>query len=211
MGKVFTAGFGPTGGRLYRIDPTEPAGTVTRVVSSGLGIGAEAMAFDGHHIWVTTFPTTVFLVTPGPTIPWAVTAAPASFVNPRGLAWDGTNVWATDYGAGTIVRLDSSGAALQTVTVQGKPLVPMFDGTNRGFRNPSGFCRSSGLTGRSATVTGLWVPMTRPSTVNGSVTVGRAITSRSSARRILPLGVVNTGDDTFRGAFAATGSAFGSP
>ena len=165
MGKVFTAGWGPTGGRLYQIDPTEPAGTVTRVVSSGLGDAAGAIAFDGSRIWAAAYgPAKVFSVTPGPAIPWTVAEGTATFVDLRGLTWDGTNLWATDYAQGTLHRLDSAGAVLQTVTVQSKPLFPLFDGANVLVPNSDSGSISivraaTGALLATVTGNGLWVPM----------------------------------------------------
>jgi DNA-binding beta-propeller fold protein YncE len=46
-----------------------------------------------------------------------------------GALYDGANVWVTDTGAGTLLKLNSAGAILQTVTVGSSPSLPAFDGT----------------------------------------------------------------------------------
>src|SRR5262249_16289470 len=50
MGSVFVTGFTLPTGRLYLIDPSQPAGAVT-TVASGLGLGTFGIAFDGFRIW----------------------------------------------------------------------------------------------------------------------------------------------------------------
>src|SRR5262249_16916731 len=52
----------------------------------------------------------------------------AGFSGPSALLYDGANVWVTDSLAGTLLKLDSSGAVLQTVTVGTAPSRPVFDG-----------------------------------------------------------------------------------
>jgi hypothetical protein len=44
-------------------------------------------------------------------------------------------MWVTDRQAGTLLKVDSSGAILQTVSVGGEPTSPVFDGTNIGVPN----------------------------------------------------------------------------
>jgi hypothetical protein len=131
-GKVFVTGESSPG-RLYRIDPRLPAGAAA-VVASNLGETAVGLAFDGVRFWVPGFQGTVSLVTPTASVPWTVTTVTAGFVNPLGAVFDGSNVWVANYGGGTLVKLDSSGAVLQTVTVGGGlangPYFPTFDGSN---------------------------------------------------------------------------------
>jgi DNA-binding beta-propeller fold protein YncE len=73
-----------------------------------------------------------------------VTTVTSGFQNPRGILFDGANVWTTDQTR--ILKLDAGGAILQTVTVGLSPEFPVFDGTN------------------------IWVP----NKVSGSVSVVRA-------------------------------------
>jgi DNA-binding beta-propeller fold protein YncE len=46
------------------------------------------------------------------------------------VLYDGGNIWATNTATGSLVKLDSAGAILQTVTVGGSPQHPIFDGSN---------------------------------------------------------------------------------
>ena len=128
MGSVFVTGF-TSPGSLYRIDPSQPAGAVT-TVASNLGNGSAGLTFDGSRIWAANvLGGSVSIITPGATIPWTVTTV-AGFSVPITTLFDGANVWMTDGNAGTLRKLDSSGAILQTVTVGGSPVHAAFDGTN---------------------------------------------------------------------------------
>ncbi len=131
MGRVFVTGFDSGPGQLYRIDPSQAAGVVTTVVSNG-GIAPNGIAFDGSRIWMANFGPagSVSIVTPGPTIPWTVTTVTAGFSAPAGILFDGANIWVTDNPAGTLLKLSSTGAVLQTVTVGASPAFPVSDGTN---------------------------------------------------------------------------------
>jgi hypothetical protein len=143
MGKVFVAG---DNSNLYRIDPAQPAGAVT-TVATNLGPSSEQMTFDGARIWTANTPL-VSIVTPGASIPWTVTNVSTGFSVPRGILFDGANVWITDAGADKLLKLDAAGAILQTVTVGNQPVYPGFDGSN------------------------IWVP----NSISNSVTVVRAST-----------------------------------
>jgi DNA-binding beta-propeller fold protein YncE len=50
--------------------------------------------------------------------------------SPFGVLFDGTSIWVTDKGLNTVVKIDLSGAILQTVTVGSQPNFPVFDGTS---------------------------------------------------------------------------------
>ena len=128
MGKVLVTG-GNTPGKLYRIDPTEPAGVVT-TVASNLGIAPFGITFDGGRVWVANAGGSVSIVTPGVAIPWAVTSVSTGFQGPIGSLFDGSNVWVTDFKANRLFKLDAFGAILQTVTVGTGGGLPAFDGTN---------------------------------------------------------------------------------
>ncbi len=116
-------------GNLYRIDPSQAAGAVT-TVASNLGAFPNGIALDGARVWTANFSGSVSIVTPGATTPWTVTTVTTSFSEPIGALYDGANVWVTDFNAGTLLKLDSAGAILQTVTVGTNPTFPVFDGTN---------------------------------------------------------------------------------
>jgi hypothetical protein len=122
MRSVFVTG----NNHLYRIDPSQPAGAVTTVATGAAG-GFNA-AFDGSRIW--TVDGTVSIVTPGATIPWTVTTVTTGFQITAGALYDGANIWVTDRLAHTLLKLDSFGAVLQTVTVGSQPEYPVFDGAN---------------------------------------------------------------------------------
>jgi hypothetical protein len=115
-------------GKLYLIDPSQPAGAAT-AVATNLGDLASGMAFDGGKIW-TANSGSVSIVTPGTSAPWTVTTVSTGFNNPIGALYDGSNVWIADQFAGTLLKLNSSGGILQTVTVGMFPRQPVFDGTN---------------------------------------------------------------------------------
>jgi hypothetical protein len=109
MGRVFVTGdISP--GRLYMIDPSQPAGAVT-VVASNLGASPNGIAFDGSHIWTANLssPGSVSIITPLMTAPWQVINLVGGFVAPKGILFDGSNIWVTD-GAGTLLKLDQNGA-----------------------------------------------------------------------------------------------------
>ena len=129
-GRVFVTGVLDPG-RLYMVDPTQPAGEVT-TVASNLGAFPNGIAFDGARIWTANVLAGdgISIVTPGVTIPWTVTTVSAGFQSPTGALFDGANIWVTDGGAGTLLKLDGTGAILQTVTVGSQPSFPVFDGAN---------------------------------------------------------------------------------
>jgi hypothetical protein len=120
-------------GRLYAIDPSQPAGAVT-TVASNLGNSANGAVFDGARVWTANQgpPGNVSIVTPGATIPWTVTTLSVGVgsTQPVGVLYDGVNIWVTDQGLGTLLKLDSAGAVLQTVSVGTSPQFPAFDETN---------------------------------------------------------------------------------
>jgi hypothetical protein len=126
MGRVFVTG-ATSPGRLYLIDPRQPAGVVT-TVATNLGVWPRGIAFDGSRIWTAGPP--VSIVTPEATIPWTVTTVSVGFNYPIGILYDNSNIWITDGVANTLLKLDQNGAILQTVTVGSYPAFPAFDGTN---------------------------------------------------------------------------------
>jgi hypothetical protein len=128
MGRIFVTG-NTIPGNLYRIDPSQTVGAVT-TVASNLGNGPRGIAFDGSRIWTANTSGSVSIVTPGATTPWTVTTVTTGFTEPFGALYDGANVWVTDFSTGTLLKLDSAGAILQTVTVGSFPEHSVFDGTN---------------------------------------------------------------------------------
>jgi DNA-binding beta-propeller fold protein YncE len=127
MERVLVSG----GDALYAINPAQPPGAVT-TVASGLGMGLGGMAFDGGRLFIAhqTPTSSVSIVVPGNSIPWSASSVTAGLQDPLGAVFDGSDVWVTDALAGTLLKLDSSGTILQTVTVGFGPEYPRFDGEN---------------------------------------------------------------------------------
>src|SRR6185436_3099758 len=113
MGRVFATGY-TAPGNLYMIDPGQTAGAVT-TVASGLGHASRGVAFDGARVWTANSGDpvsnvgSVSIVTPGATIPWTVTTVTIGFSDLEGAIYDGTNIWVTDGGAHSLLKLDSAG------------------------------------------------------------------------------------------------------
>jgi DNA-binding beta-propeller fold protein YncE len=115
-------------GKLYQIDPTQPAVAVTTLTSM-LGGAPEGIAFDGARIWTANQGASVSIVTLNPL---NVSTVTAGFTSPFGILFDGANIWVTDLGTlpGKLFKLDSNGAIIQTVTAGTSPALAVFDGTN---------------------------------------------------------------------------------
>jgi YVTN family beta-propeller protein len=127
-GKAFVTGLtGPA--NLYVIDPTQPPGAVT-VAASKLGNNPEGIAFDGTNLWTANISGSVSIITPQATTPYPVTTVTTGFVNPVGILYDGTHIWVTDTNADTLLKLDATGAIIQTLAVGNGPGSPVFDGAN---------------------------------------------------------------------------------
>ena len=125
MGKIFASSSGGLT-RLYRLDPSQPAGAVT-TLATNLGPSSGGITFDGARLWVASAEGSVSIVTPAATVPWTVTTVTVGG-NANGVVFDGNSIWATvDV---NLVRLDPVGAILQTVTVGSGPRMPVFDGSN---------------------------------------------------------------------------------
>jgi hypothetical protein len=119
MGRVFVTG----GDSLYMIDPSQAAGDAV-ILASGLQ-GAYGIAFDGSRIWTTSgVPGFISIFQPSD---WSHIDV-SGFSSPRDLVFDGTNMWLTENSG--LLRLDSNGGIVQTVSI-GFPLGrPVFDGIN---------------------------------------------------------------------------------
>ena len=132
LGKVLMPGFGAPG-KLYGLDPTQPAVSVT-TLASNVGDNPQGIAFDGTFVWTANNNGTVSKITPSSSTPWPVTTVPG-FQSLDGILYDGANIWVTEMmspntTAGTLLKLNASGAVLLTVTVGVLPAFPSFDGTN---------------------------------------------------------------------------------
>jgi hypothetical protein len=118
-------------GRLYRIDPTAPAGNVA-IVTSNLGDQPRGIAYDGNRIWTANSGGSVscirfsFICNPV-----CVTTVTAGFSVPRGMLYDGAHIWVTDEGDHKLKKLDERGNILGTpIAVGFSPGFPVFDGVN---------------------------------------------------------------------------------
>jgi hypothetical protein len=125
MGRIFVTGQ-TNPGSLYMIDPSQPAGAVT-TLTSALGDYSASIAFDGSRIWTANTSGSVSIVSLNPT---AVTTVSTGFVQAWGILYDGSNIWVTDAGPDTLLKLDKSGNIVQTILVGASPAAPVFDGTN---------------------------------------------------------------------------------
>lgn len=128
MGRVFVAGGSP--GKLYMIDPSQPAGAVT-LVADALGAFPEGIAFDGSRIWTANEGGSVSIVTPGASPPWSVVSVTTGFHTPVGILFDGASMWVTDpANEGLLLRLDSNAAIVASLHLGPGISFPTFDGTN---------------------------------------------------------------------------------
>ena len=113
-------------GKLYAIDPAQPAGAVTTVATSNFAAPI-GIAFDGGRFWLTASDR-LWIVTPTATLPWTSTTVTTGFTFAQGALYDGSSVWLTDLSTNRLERLDPAGAIVQTVTVGTNPSFPLFDG-----------------------------------------------------------------------------------
>ena len=210
MGRVFVAGndsgANPTAtpGILYMIDPNQPAGPVT-TVATDLGNNPVDIAFDGSRIWVTNpvLPgsSSVTIVTPGASLPWAVTTITAGFSLPIGIVFDGSNIWVADVFAGDLLKLDAGGAVLQAVHTGTSQFIA-FDGANIWVPGPEAVTVVHASTGViAATLTGNGISGANGAAFDGQrvlVTNPNADTvSLWNAADLAPLGSISTGPGTF--------------
>ena len=125
MGRIFITG-STFPGRLYMIDPRQPAGAVTTLTSS-LGGSATGIAFDGSRIWTANGDGSVSITSFNPT---SVTTVTTGFNDPFGILFDGAHIWVADLGAHALHKLNSDADIIQTISIAFAPYHPVFDGTN---------------------------------------------------------------------------------
>jgi hypothetical protein len=125
MGRIFITGQ-TSPGRLYMIDPTQPAGAVT-TLSSSLGNSPSGIAFDGLRLWTANFSGSVSIISLNPTL---ISTVSTGFNNPYGILYDGSHIWVTNRTANTLLKLNSNGSIAQTIPMGQIPDYPVFDGTN---------------------------------------------------------------------------------
>ena len=134
-GRVFVGAFPVPGGgsplgSLYIINPSQTAGNATLVAT--LPSNQLALAFDGANIW-SADASDVSIITLSPTAPWPVSTITTGFQYPVGVVFDGSNVWVADDGPCALLKVDNSGAVLQTVSLGSAGCYlnqPVFDGSN---------------------------------------------------------------------------------
>jgi hypothetical protein len=112
-------------GSLYVIHPAFGSGSVN-VLSSSLGGFPSDIATDGRYIWTADQLGSVSQVNPDT----GSTSTFTSFSSPRGILFDGQNIWVTDHGDNTIKKVDSGGPLLKIVAVSSGPQFAVFDGSN---------------------------------------------------------------------------------
>ena len=202
MGRILVTG-GSSPGRLYSIDPAQPAGAVT-TVASNLGNGPQGIAFDGARFFTANGFGSVSIVTPGAAIPWTATTVTAGFTNPNGAVYDGSNVWIAEYNTGKLLKLSSAAAILQTVTVGPAPAFPLFDGANIWVPNSAGDSisvvrPSNGAILQTLTGNGLNVPWAAAFDGQRVLVTNQTGESVSlwKAADLTPLGVFQTGPSSF--------------
>jgi outer membrane lipoprotein-sorting protein len=165
--KVLVAG-GTNPGKLYQIDPADSSPFVN-TVANNLGINPNGIAFDGGRVWTANRGPlgSVSIITPGATTPWTTTTLSVGLgaTSPWGAVFDGANVWVTDMGLNTVVKLDAAGTVLQTVTVGSFPGYPVSDGTslwipNFGSDSVTVIRASNGTVLQTLTGNGLGGPLT---------------------------------------------------
>jgi hypothetical protein len=125
MGRIFVTG-STSPGRLYMIDPTQPAGAVTTLTSS-LGNLPVGIAFDGSRIWTANNSGSVSIVSLNPI---SVSTVSTGFTLPSSMLYDGSHIWVTDNIANTLFKLNADGSIAQTISTGPLPGLPVFDGTN---------------------------------------------------------------------------------
>lgn len=196
-GKIFVTGT-TNPGRLYEIDPYQPAGAVS-VLTSALGAFPQGIAFDGERIW-TAGGSSVSIVSFNPL---SVTVLTAGFDNPRGLVYDGVNMWVTNQGTDKLFKLDSNGLIIQAIDVGQTPGFPVFDGTN--IWVPSALSDTVTVVRAS---TGAVLAILKTAGLNGSLVAAfdgeRVLVTNPTGNSVFlwkaadltPLGSVNTGPNT---------------
>lgn len=134
LGRIFVTG--EVFDNLSMIDPAAPPGDAT-LVASDIGQNVpKDIAFDGSRIWTANCcgiylppggpPGSFSIITPGT---WTVQMLTSGFDSPYALVFDGTSMWVQDIALG-LLRLDASGAVVQTVPGTAGQGRPVFDGVN---------------------------------------------------------------------------------
>ena len=127
-GLVVVTGFTSPNGTLYLIDPRQPAGVVT-TIATNLGDRPRRVASDNNLLWTANVGSVSIVAAQG-SLPFTVTTVTAGFDTMLGPVFDGSRIWVSNFTKGTLLKLDSAAAILQTVTVGAGASHPMYEGTN---------------------------------------------------------------------------------
>lgn len=125
-GRIFATGSAFDMTRLYFIDPTQTPGAVS-VELTNLPGSPRGIAFDGARVWTANGAGSVSIISFNPTTANTVTTG---FSTPSGILFDGQNIWVTDEGLDALLKLDASGAIIQSISIGNNPSHPVFDGIN---------------------------------------------------------------------------------
>ena len=129
-GRIYVTGGSNSPAKLYRIDPTQPAGPVT-TLNVDLGPSVDDIAFDGDRIWISSFiGGGVYLLSFGLLCSPCVTHVTTGLTATLGLVYDGSNMWVTNPSDGALKKLDANGNVILSVPVGVFPKYAVFDGTN---------------------------------------------------------------------------------
>jgi hypothetical protein len=205
-GRVFITGVTDISfpGQLFVIDPAQPPGAVTILVSN-IPPAPVAITFDGQFLWTANSEGSITRI---PLTGGGATTFTSGFTNPSDILWDGENLWVADLGANMVKRVDpSSGAVLESILAGSTPLELLFDGANLWVSNhlsdgitvirAMGSLRGTVL----ATLTGNGLDAPRTLAFDGErvLVVNQAGHSVSlfKAADFSPLGTVSVGDNTF--------------
>jgi len=124
-GRVYVVGE-TSPGKLYAIDPEQPAGNATLLAD--VGAFARGIAYDGEHILTAN--------SSGSITNYHVPSGSISFTytnglsHPYGILYDGSAFWITDLGDNKLKVMSISGQISQVIAVGTQPGRPVFDGTN---------------------------------------------------------------------------------
>jgi hypothetical protein len=137
MGRIFVTGTTQEetlAGRLYVLDPSQPAGKVT-LAAGPLPGSPRALAFDGANLWLAatvnfTDSASLIIVHPGASYPWSFETVTLNVEDPFGIVFDGQNIWFADSSSVSLKKVDSAGTVLQEVPLTTGPDYLVFDGTN---------------------------------------------------------------------------------
>ena len=128
-GRIYVA-TGIDGGKLYVINPAQPAGAMT-LLTQGFGFAqVDAMASDGDSVWLTQESTGLHKISFSLFCSPCVSTYTDGFANLRGILYDGANIWVTDFGSNCLHKISDDGTIALSLNVGGQPYFPVFDGMN---------------------------------------------------------------------------------